>query len=78
MGAKPLSISFDKICGVVNIFDGTIYLELFDSWFYNRIHDKINYLIGEKNDYKYGINKNFARIRIDSYNYLTIKKTSIS
>ena len=74
MGAKSLRIRFDEVYGVISIFDGTRYLELIDSWFYNRIYDKINYLIGEKSDYKYGIDHNFARIRIDSYNCLPIRK----
>ena len=37
MGVKPLRIRFDKVYGVIKICDGTRYLELFDSWIYNRI-----------------------------------------
>ena len=37
MGVKPLCIRFDKVHGVIKIYDGTGYLELFDSWIYNRI-----------------------------------------
>ena len=48
MGVKPLCIRFDKVCGAINIYDGTRYLELFDSWIYNRIYDKIIYLKCEK------------------------------
>ena len=49
-------------------------LELFGSWFYHRIYDRINYLICKKGNYKDGINRNFARIRIDSHNSLPLEK----
>ena len=65
MSVKPLRIRFDKVYGVINIYYGTRYQELFRFWFYHRIYDRINYLIGEKSNYKYGISHNFARIRID-------------
>ena len=35
MGAKPLGIRFDKVDGVIRIYDGTRYLELFGSRIYN-------------------------------------------
>ena len=75
MGAKPLRIRFDEAYGTIKIYDGTRYLELFDSWSYNAIFNWINYLIGEKNNAEYIISHNFAKIRIDSYNSLTIGKT---
>ena len=75
MGAKPLRIRFDKVDGVIKIYDGIIYLELFGTGIYNAIYDRISYLISEKSDAKYIINHNFARIRIDSYNSLPIGKT---
>ena len=71
---KPLRIRFDEVYGVIKIYDGTRYLELFDSWFYHKISDRINYLIGEKSNYKYGINNNLEKFRIDSYNSLLIEK----
>ena len=74
IGAKLFRIRFDEVYGIIKIYDGARYLELFGSWFYNRICDKINYIIGEKNIYKYGINHNFSRITIDSYNFLPIEK----
>ena len=69
MGAKPLRIRFDKVYGVIKIFDGTRYLELFGPKIYNAIYDirmqiRINYLISKKSDAKYIINHNFARIRM--------------
>ena len=40
----------------------------------NAIFYRINYLICEKSDIAYSINHNFARIRIDSHNYLPVEK----
>ena len=51
MGAKPLRIRFDKIDGIIKIYNGTRYLELFGQIIYNAIYDRINYLIGEKSNH---------------------------
>ena len=75
MGAKPLHIRFDKVDGIIEIYDGTRYLELLGLRIYNAVYDRIKYLISQKSDAKYIINHNFARIRIDSYNPLPIEKT---
>ena len=48
MGAKPLCIRFDKVDGMIKIYDGTRYLELFGPRIYNAIYDRIKYLISEK------------------------------
>ena len=48
MGVKPLSIRFDEVYGVIKIYDGTRYLQLFGSWFCRRIDDRMNYLIVKK------------------------------
>ena len=75
MGAKLLGIRLEKLFGVINIYGFTRYLELFDSYYgIYAIYDKINYLLNGKSDYKYDVNHNFARIRIDSYNFLPIEK----
>ena len=66
LGAKPLRIRFD---------DGTRYLALFGLKWYDAIYDKIKYLISRKSGIKYSINDNFPRIRIDSYNFFTYRKS---
>ena len=38
------NIRFDEVYGVIKIYDGTRYLELFGSWFYHIIYDKIHKL----------------------------------
>ena len=73
MGAKLLRIRFDKLDGVIKIYDEIRYLELFGCRIYNAIYDRNFYLISENGDVKYIINHNFVRIRIDSYN-LPIEK----
>ena len=52
MGAKPLRMRIDKIDGIINIYNRTIYLELFGFRIYNTIYDSINYLISDKKDAK--------------------------
>ena len=84
MDAKPLRNRFNKVDGIIKIYDGIRYLELSNSYnevFYkvdsrkcNAIFDRINYLIREKSGITDSINHNFARIRIDSYNPLPIEK----
>ena len=68
MDAKPLRIKFDKADEIIKIYDVIRYLVLsnsydeayyrINSWIYNAIFDRINYLISEKSDDKYGINRN--------------------
>ena len=40
MDARPLRIRFNKVDRVIKIYDGTKYLELFDS--YNAIYDLVD------------------------------------
>ena len=40
MDAKPLRIRFNKVDGIINIYDGIRYLELPNS--YNEVYYKIN------------------------------------
>ena len=71
MGEKPLRIWFDNIDGFIRIDNGIIYLVLPN---YSGTYDRIKYLISEKKGITVSIDHNFARIRIDSYNYLPVEK----
>ena len=73
-GAKSLRIRSDKIDGFIKIHDKIRYLILFDYNNCGKICDRIQYLISGKSGITDSINNNFGRIRIDSYNSLTIKK----
>ena len=73
-GAKPLRIGYDEIHGFIKIQDRIRYLILFGYGRFEKICDKIKYLVSEKSGIADSINHNFSRIRIDSYNSLLIDK----
>ena len=64
-GAEPLCIKYDEIDGFIKIRDIIQNLVLFDHGWFQKICDQITD----------SINHNFAKIIIDSYNYLPIEKT---
>ena len=70
-----MHIEFDKIDGYLRLCgDWFRHLILFyDGWF-DKICDKIKYLIIEKGGITDSINHNFGKIGIDSHNYLPIEK----
>ena len=74
IGSKPLRIRFDKIDGFIRIYDGTRYLTLFGSEKYDAICDRIRYLISLKSGITYIFSHYFAKIKVDSYDSLTIEK----
>ena len=74
MGAKPLRIRFDKVDLFIKTHSGTRCLVLFAYGWFNKICDRIKYLISEISGITDSINHNFGKIRIDSYNSLPIEK----
>ena len=75
-GPKPLGIRFDKIDGFVRVCGESRYLVLFDDGLFDKIFDKVKYLISEKSGITNSINHNSGKIRIDSHNSLPIEKIS--
>ena len=73
IGAKPLRIRFDKLHGFTGVYDGTRYLVLFGREKYDAICNRIRYLISLKIGIKYVISHNDAKIKIDSYNVLSLE-----
>ena len=73
-GATPFRIRYDQIDGFIKIHDGIRYLVLFDCGWFDKICDRIKYLVSEKSGISESINSNFGRIRIDSYNSLPIEE----
>ena len=73
-GAKPLRFRFDEIDGFIKIYDGIIYLVLFDYGWFVGICDRIKYLIKGKTGIADSVNRNFGRTKINSYNSLPIEK----
>ena len=73
-GCKTIAYLVRKIDGFTKIYDGIRYLVLFASERFNAIYNSIKHLISEKSGITDGINYNFARIRIDSDNFLPTQK----
>ena len=73
-GEKPLHIRFDNIDGFTKIHNKIRYLILFHYSYCDKICDRIKYLISEESALMDSINHNFGKIRIDSYNSLSIEK----
>ena len=46
IGVKPLRIRFDKVDGLIRVYDGTRYLVLFGIEKYDFIYNRIRCLIG--------------------------------
>ena len=68
-GSKPFCIRCHKTDGFIMVLDGKIkHLILFDYGLYEKILIRLNSGIA------IGINDNFGRIRINSYNSISIKK----
>ena len=75
IGPKPLRIRFNKIDGFIIALDGiNKHLILFDYGSFNKICDKIKYLISKKSGATNSIKHNFRKITLDSYNSLPIEK----
>ena len=73
MVSIPSRIRFDKIDGFLKKYDGIRYLVLF-SYLYDEICVRIKYFITKKSGITDSINHNYAKIRIDPYNSLSIEK----
>ena len=74
MSAKPFRIRFDRIDGFIKNYDRIRYLVLLGHFWFDKVCNRIKYLISEKSDIADSTNHNFARIRIDSYNSSAIEK----
>ena len=72
--ARALRIRFDKIDEFIRVYDGTSYLVLFDPEKYDAVYNRIQYLISQKSGIAYVISHNYARVKIDSCNYLRLEK----
>ena len=71
--SKPLRIRFDKIDGFVRAYDGARYFVLFGAEKYHSIYNMTRYLKGVKSDIIYVIPHNYAKIKVDSYDFLLLK-----
>ena len=69
-----MRIRFDKIDGFIRIYDRNRYLPLFGSEKYGTIYDRTIYLVSLKSGITYIFSHYFAKIKVDSYESLTIEK----
>ena len=68
-------IRCDKIDGFIRVYGGTRYLVLFGVEKYYPIYKRIRYLIGVRSGITYVLPHNYARIKVDWYNFLALEKT---
>ena len=73
--AKPLSIRFDKINEFIKVYNKSRYLVLFAFENYDAICNRISYLISQKSDVTYVFSHSYAKIKVDSNDFLPIEKT---
>ena len=69
-----MHIMFDKVNGFIRVYEGSKYLVLFRPEKYCTIYNRIRYAINQKYDITYVISHNYAKIKIDSYDSLPLKK----
>ena len=74
IGAKHLRVRFDKINGFIRVYYGTRYLVLLGPEKYDANFNRVRYLIGVKNSVTYVISHDYAKIKVDSYDFLPLKK----
>ena len=74
IGPKPLRVRFDKIDGLVKMYDGTKYIILLGPEKYDAIYNRIRYLISLKSSITYMFSHIFAKIKVNSYDSLPIEK----
>ena len=51
MGTQLLGIRFDKTDEFIKVYDGVRYLVIFDYWSYDKIYNRIRYIISVKKWY---------------------------
>ena len=74
-GPQPLCIRFHKIYGfIISLGRKIKHLILLDYGLFNKVCDKIRYLVSKKSGITNSINHKFEKTRIDSNNFLPIKK----
>ena len=72
--AKILCIRFDKIDRLSRVYNGTRYLVLFVPEKYDAICNKITSLISKNSGITYVVSQSYARLKVDSFNFLALEK----
>ena len=74
IGDKPLRIRFYKKDGFFRVYAGSRYLVLSGAEKYDFIYNRIRYLTGIKNSILYVVSHNYAKVKVDPYDSLPLKK----
>lgn len=61
-GAKPMSVTFNKVKEFIRVYDGFRYLVLFRDEKYDLFYNRIRYLTRVKSGNTYGISHNFSYV----------------
>ena len=69
---------FDKIDEFIRVYDGFRYLVFFGSEKYDSIYDRVRYLISTQRGITYIISYNYAIVKLDSYDSLSLEKNNDS
>ena len=72
MIAKPLCIRFDKIDGLIRVYDGIRYFVLFVSEKYESIYKRIRFLMKVKSGVPNIISYDYKKNKVDSSNSLPL------
>ena len=74
-GSKPLQISFDEVDEFIRVYDGIVYLALFVPENMMSFAIELDILFCQKSNITYVFPHNYAKIKIDSYDSLSLEKT---
>ena len=69
---------FDKIDEFIRVYDRFRYLVFFGSEKYDSIYDRVRYLISTQRGITYIISYNYAIVKLDSYDSLSLEKNNDS
>ena len=70
-----MRIRFDRIDEFIKVYDGTRYLVWLGGDKYDFFYNRSRYLIGITSCITYLIYHNYAKIKVDSYDSLSLEKT---
>ena len=70
------ALRFDKIDEVFRVYNRAKHLALFGPEKYIAIYNRIRYPISQKSGITYVFSHNYARLKVDSYDFLPIEKVS--
>ena len=73
--SKPLRTWCDKIIRFIGVYDRTSHLVLYGSEKYDPIYNRIRYLRCVKSGITSKISHNYARIKVDSFDFLSLEKS---